>query len=594
MRLKFRSVLVLFSGCFLFWGTAACFAQTTLFSQNELSVHGLTRAWYNQVPVGQASDGIAHVLLDRGTLFVVSKQAGVYAYDAETGKLLWNRFLSENKWDTLPPSANSKTFGVVNGTDVMVLDRRNGRLLWQVTLPDNAGAGCVMSEYFIYVPLISGLVFCYPQMEFVATDEILENLVEAFQNAGYKFNPVTGKIVSTEEIQPLANKELAELSQSIGTEAFEKLREAYLKVGYQPNVVSGKFFVPETLAAESGEVEPYYMRQADRLPLSCISFGNTLVQPILTNVDREEENLAWITDKGQLFVAKSRLSRGEGTFALQYRVNVNPETLFRSPTKLHQLKGNVANDISFRPTHAQRNPDAVNSQSLVIVGTNSGYVVAYNEASGEIVWVYSTGIPVASRIAVIGKNVYAVTKDGTLTCLNVDTGIPVWKAAQLGEFVAASPNRLYFTNSKSELVGVSPVDGTQSQLFSLDRRITTYFNLQNDRIYLISNSGLVQMVRETSLEKPVEHLIPIEKFMKEGEKQSTVSKSTGKHAMAPRQHQQQDAASESENSENIGGGEFDGFNDPFERPQPPASPPSTPSSASPPISSTPQDSDDPF
>jgi len=449
--------------------------QTTLFSQSELQLHGLTRAWYNQVPVGRAANGIAHVLLDRGTLFVVTKQAAVHAYDAETGKHLWHRQLSENKWDTLPPSANSKTFGIVNGSHVSVLDRRNGRLLWQTILPGTAGAGCLMSERFVYVPLIKDRVMCYPQEELVAVNKDLEELKTAYEKIGYQLDTVTGKVIP-----------------------------------------QGETFAPD----EKGEA-PYYLKPMTNTPLACASFGNTTLQPILADTGNRNEYIAWVTDKGQLYIGQACYLPGEEGFSLYYRMNVNAQSLFRTMKKNHQVMGNVNNDISFRPTAFQRNPDKLDSKSLILVGTNSGYVIAYEERNAKIAWIYSTGIPVVGRIVVIGSRAYATCEDGNVTCLDISTGTPLWTSPDVTDFVAASPDRLYFKNTMNNLIGIDPVSGAQQRLVNLDRQIQTYFNLNNDRLYLISATGLIQCVHEVSLTQPVEHLIPIERYLEKPKKQES-------------------------------------------------------------------------
>lgn len=551
MKHKFLIVLAfLFLTCLFLQGSSAVYGQPPLYSQNDVQRHGLTRSWYNQVPIGSLADGVAHTLLHQGTLFIVTKKACVYAYDAETGRLMWHRLLSEQKWDTLPPAANNKTFAVINGAEVSVLDRRNGRLLWHALLPDNAAAGCVMSDNFLFIPLITGLVICYEQTELLFQDEALTDLVSAFQRAGYTFNPVSGRIIQSEEIdgvkQPVEGQDFVELARTIGDETLSKLVEEYAKLGYKPSNTAGKLFEPDPGKAEKTD-DPYFMKPINDVPLSCASFGSTEIQPILVDISNENESIAWVTSLGQLFIAKARNTEIGNSFLLEYRLNVNPEIMFRASTKLHRLKGNVANDIIFQPTHAQRDPDDPASRSLIFVGTQSGYVVAYNEATGQVIWVYSTGVPVSGRIAAFGthlvpkgelfkdfaENIFVSCVNGTLICLNKETGIPKWTTPNIDSFIAASPHRLYFKNTRNELVGVNPVDGAQTRLFSVDRRLQTYFNLENDRIYFITKSGLIQCLHETSLEEPQAYLLPLQSFKADEEHKANVSVSTGQHSMVP-------------------------------------------------------------
>ena len=562
--MKHKSLIVLM---FLFFaslhatGSSIVYGQPPLFSQNDVQRYGLTRSWYNQVPIGSLADGIAHVLLHQGTLFIVTQKASVYAYDAESGKQLWHRLLSEQKWDTLSPAANNKTFAVINGAEVSVLDRRNGRLLWHALLPDNAAAGCVMSDHFLFVPLITGKVMCYRQEELVYQDEMLTDLVAAFKTVGYTLNPVTGKIIQSHEMEgvekPQQSQDYADLARTIGDEALAKLVEEYAKLGYKPSSLAGKLFEPTTAELEKVD-NAYFMKPIDDVPLSCISFGSTTIQPILANIANENENVAWITDLGQLFIAKARVANTGNSFLLEYRLNVNPEILFRSASKLHRVKGNVANDVLHQPTHAQRDPDPEllrddpAKRSLILVGTQSGYVVAYNETSGEIVWVYSTGVPISGRIAAFGshltkkgklfdefaRNIYIPCMNGTLVCLNKETGIPQWTSPKIDSFIAASPHRLYFKNTRNELVGINPVDGAQTRLFKIDSRLQAYLNLENDRIYFVTKSGLIQCLHETTLEEQQTYLLPLDKFKIEDNQKHNVSVTTGQYTLTPQRPEQ--------------------------------------------------------
>ena len=75
--------------------------------QSTAERHGLTRAWFTQIPVGGRAR-ITYIVQDEGTLFVQTSDAMLYAIDAESGRVVWSQQVGEPNWPTMRPGANGR------------------------------------------------------------------------------------------------------------------------------------------------------------------------------------------------------------------------------------------------------------------------------------------------------------------------------------------------------------------------------------------------------------------------------------------------------------------------------------------------------
>ena len=112
-----------------------------IISEPAAQQHGLTRAWYTQVQVDPSRGRIRELILDEGTLFLLSDQSMLTAIDATTGSARWSVEVGNRRYPSLTPAANRKFVAVVNGSTLYVLNRYNGKLLWQTSSTACAGAG---------------------------------------------------------------------------------------------------------------------------------------------------------------------------------------------------------------------------------------------------------------------------------------------------------------------------------------------------------------------------------------------------------------------------------------------------------------------
>ncbi len=103
--------------------------------------HGLARQWFNQADVDLSRGRVTDLVLDRGTLFVQTDQAILQAIDAETGQTLWSVQVGRRGHPSLRPATNADMVAVVNGSNLFVLNRHQGKVLWQQAIPGAPALG---------------------------------------------------------------------------------------------------------------------------------------------------------------------------------------------------------------------------------------------------------------------------------------------------------------------------------------------------------------------------------------------------------------------------------------------------------------------
>lgn len=397
-----------------------------ILAEPEAARHGLTRAWYTQVQADPTMGGISDVVLDHGMVFVQTNQAILQALDAETGQTLWTQQVGNPRYPTLTPSVSNKMVAVVNGSDLMVLNRRNGKLLWKTKLEGAPGAAPALSQMRVYVPMTSGLITSYQ----------LTPMKDPLQELG-------------KEMRSAATPE-----QKTALEA-ERLDSIRLE----------QKFIP---------------------PLSCQSLGRSLVQPLITRQTADEEYIAWPTDQGYMCVAKVN-RREQQAIQMVYRLQTEAP-------------------IIASPAYLPADPKVLGDSGVIYGVSQDGYVHAVRERDGFHLWRFSTGEAIQQAPVVIGQSVYVMTQLGGMFCLNAKTGAHVWWTPGVMQFLAASKDRLYTADRLGRILILDTKTGARLDTIVAGEMLPIKpTNMNNDRLFLASKTGIVQCLHESDLSDPVVH-----------------------------------------------------------------------------------------
>jgi len=219
-----------------------------------------------------------------------------------------------------------------------------------------------------------------------------------------------------------------------------------------------------------GRMEAYDVEKgSQQKPWNYKSFGRILVRPMIT-----EQSVSWTTERGFFYVADP-----EG-LGIRYRLETRDA-------------------IHARPGYWTPNLYACSSD---------GYVYAVNEATGRIDWKFAIGDAIfTSPMAIEGK-VYVVSEFTGMYCLDGKTAAQVWIAPKMKQFLAASPTRIYACDHLNRLVVLDAKTGNRLGTMPLDETSLKLANNQTDRIYLASEAGIIQCLREVDLKTPVVYTPP--------------------------------------------------------------------------------------
>jgi hypothetical protein len=249
----------------------------------------------------------------------------------------------------------------------------------------------------------------------------------------------------------------------------------------------GKIGAPQTAEqkeeAEENRRENLRLSQETIPPLACASEGRISTPPRVTFQSAEEEFVAWATDKGFMYVGRID-RRAEDMLELKYRLK-------------------TAARIAARPTYRPPDPNRPGDAGLIFVASEDGFVHAVDARLGRATWRFSTGEPVIEPTALVDDQLFVANQLGGMYCLEAATGEQLWFAPRVTQFVAASKDRVYAADKLGRIEVLYRPTGQRLDLVDVGRQAVRLTNMQTDRIYLATENGLIQCLRETEQSEPL-------------------------------------------------------------------------------------------
>ncbi len=155
------------------------------------------------------------------------------------------------------------------------------------------------------------------------------------------------------------------------------------------------------------------------------------------------------------------------------------------------------------PAYLPPDPKVLGDSGVIFGGSSDGYVYAVRERAGEVQWKFATSDPVIDSPVVIENRVYATTELGGLFCLNAETGKQIWWAPEVLHFVAAGKHRVYAADKLGRLRILDARNGATLDSLPTSAMPIKISNGQTDRIYLATEGGMIQCLREVEQTNPV-------------------------------------------------------------------------------------------
>ncbi|HEY1786032.1 MAG TPA: PQQ-binding-like beta-propeller repeat protein [Pirellulales bacterium] len=219
----------------------------------------------------------------------------------------------------------------------------------------------------------------------------------------------------------------------------------------------------------NGFVEGYNLEDQHALRWFFQSIGRVTTQPVVS-----DGSIAWTTDRGFFYVADS------------------------DPPKV-RLRVETHAEITSRPAHWA---------PYLYACSLSGSVYALNEESGETVWKFPAGSTISKQPAAVKGVVYICPDAGGMYALDGETGAERWFAPNISQFCAVSATHVYAIDHLDRLTILDAERGTRLSTMPLGDVQIKPLNQQTDRIYLASDSGVVQCLHELSQPKALVYMPP--------------------------------------------------------------------------------------
>ena len=138
----------------------------------------------------------------------------------------------------------------------------------------------------------------------------------------------------------------------------------------------------------------------------------------------------------------------------------------------------------------------------IVLASEDFNVYCVHAMSGRTRWRFSAEAPILTAPVSVGDMIYILPEHRGMFQIDAETGIERWRSPHPTRFVAASPDRLYGTDPLGNLVILDRDTGNLVGALDTNAFELAAVNTENDRIYLISQSGLIICLREYGLDEP--------------------------------------------------------------------------------------------
>ncbi|MFW6169289.1 MAG: PQQ-binding-like beta-propeller repeat protein [Planctomycetota bacterium] len=144
----------------------------------------------------------------------------------------------------------------------------------------------------------------------------------------------------------------------------------------------------------------------------------------------------------------------------------------------------------------------------ILAMTTTGDLYSFDLGSKQMMWRYVSGHQTSQPPAVVGDNVFVMTRDSGVLAVSTENGEALWPTPyqDAHQFVAATDNHVYCMTERKELVALDLTTGRPVSRISLNLTDRAFANMQTDRIYIVTQNGALQCFHELGADLPTLHL----------------------------------------------------------------------------------------
>jgi outer membrane protein assembly factor BamB len=146
-----------------------------------------------------------------------------------------------------------------------------------------------------------------------------------------------------------------------------------------------------------------------------------------------------------------------------------------------------------KKTHGRNVSAPVLFEDLVLVGSDRGDVTAYDEITGQVVWVHQSGSNVQRSPWGSGDQVYFTDEEG-FHALSRDKGVTMWTFAEDADFLVRRPEAVYVSVGSSTVCALSPETGEVLRRVTMPIEAKFSSNMVDSIFYMVTKAGFVLSV----------------------------------------------------------------------------------------------------
>ncbi len=267
----------------------------------------------------------------------------------------------------------------------------------------------------------------------------------------------------------------------------QPMEDPFREFGVSESMLSDK----ERQARKMEFINSLRLVKSYKEPMSIRSIGDLKVSPITTRCNDAFEYVAWPT--GSKLVTVCEVDKRDMGFA-EERYNI-------------PVMGEVTSPLSYKPYDIAQ---PLNT-GIIYAGTEEGFVYALREMTGTMLWRFPTGECIKETPVYVDGEVFVITALSGMYCIDAEKGgdgktaEAKWWSPDIKKFIACSKHRVYALDKGRMLVILDRVSGQRiASLPMMDYRFV-FTNIQNDRIYFATETGVIQCVREVALGTPLDY-----------------------------------------------------------------------------------------
>lgn len=465
--LSLRGLCLLLAALSLAISVEQASAQTYrgIVDPTDLQRFGLVRRWQTQVQIDRARSRIAHITqhvspTKAHTLYEVHYKGDIYEFSEE----LTNTFGEMIGKEQAKALALKKVDELKIQHDVLAKAAKEGD-----KLPDEPSwLTRVVPEISLYVVSDSALLQC------LDGETGRTKWSQVVGNASY---PTFAAAANDDIVAVVNGSTLYILDAQDGKEINRRT------TGGAPGAGPGVSDLFAHVPMVSGMMESHNLLEKYDDVRYYRSYGRSIFQPLVT-----PRSIAWTTDRGHMYVGHSDKS------GIRFRLDTN-DVIASSPAFL--------------------------APNQIVATSTDGFCYCVHELKGDLLWRFSTGQPITEAPVpiVVDDAVYVVTDENVMFKVNsklrddrvhqsgdkILPGEHIWAKGGIYSFLGASDERVYCVGAAGRLtildaktggrIGVLPFEG-------LDLKLR---NIQTDRMFVGSKTGLIQCLHEAGNRYPIIH-----------------------------------------------------------------------------------------